>query len=166
METSDRRSGSPTKKMVQTKADELRKAGQFDQAAAEYATVWPNGDRWTGYWYAYCLRKAGRHQKAYAVAKQVYALDPHFKAGHSMCAWTLYDVYIRPAESPDPQVLKAAQGIIRLTAGENAYAPTSPLAMSVLRVAKLWAAKPHDLNALQWLDKLAPALLPIEPRKR
>jgi tetratricopeptide (TPR) repeat protein/cold shock CspA family protein len=151
--------------MVQTKADELRKAGQFDQAAAEYASVWPNGDRWTGYWYAYCLRKAGRHQQAYAVAKEVYAFDPQFKAGQSICAWTLYDVYIRSAESPDPQVLKAAQGIVRLTAGENAYAPTSPLAMSVLRVAKLWAAKPHDLNALQWLDKLDPALLPIEPRR-
>jgi tetratricopeptide (TPR) repeat protein/cold shock CspA family protein len=165
METRDLPTGSTSNRTARTRAEGLRKAGDFEQAAAAYAALWSGADLWTGYWYAHCLRKAGLAKDAYAVAKEVYARNPQFKPGRSICAWTLYDVYIRPAASPDPQVLKAAEGIVRLTAGDNAYAPTSPLTMSVLRVAKLWAAKPRDLSALQWLDKLDPARLPTEPRK-
>ena len=166
MQTNDLRHGSTNHQTARARADKLRKGGQFEQAAIEYAALWPDGDLWTGWAYAHCLRKTRRYKDAYAAAQDVHALDPDFRPGRSIYAWSLYDMYIRPVEAPEPQVLKAAQAIVQLTAGENAYANISPLAMSVLKVAKLWSAKPRDVNALQWLDKLDPTSLSTEPRKR
>src|SRR5207244_5406340 len=73
-----RRSSDLPPPMTRAKADELRKGGLFDEAAPEYAAIWPDGDKWTGWGYAFCLRKLGRSQDALRVAREVHMLDPAF----------------------------------------------------------------------------------------
>ena len=129
MQTNVHRSGQMKQPMTRTKADEFRKAGRLDDAVSEYRQLWPDEDLWTGWGYAYCLRKLGRSQEALAVAREVYALDPEFVFGRSIYAWSLYDVHIRGVDAPNPEVLKAAQMIVRLTrSSDMPYAPTSALA--------------------------------------
>jgi len=165
MQTSAHHSG-PMKPTTRAKADELRKAGRLDDAVSEYSQLWPDEDPWTGWGYAYCLRKLGRSKEALAVAREVHALDPEFVLGRSVYAWSLYDVHIRGVEAPEPEVLKAAQMIVRLVgSGDKAYAPTSALVITVLKVAKAWASRTRDIRALEWLEKLDPTRLSTEPRR-
>lgn len=149
---------------TRAKADELRKAGLFEQAVSEYARVWPDGDIWTGWGYAHCLRKLGRSNEALGIARAVHSLDSTFKFGRSIFAWSLYDVYIRSAAAPDVEVLKAASTIVSLTNDDQAYAPTSAFVITILHVAKLWAGH-RDLRVLEWLDRLDVNNLPVSPGK-
>ena len=165
MLTSVHQTGSLKQQNSRAKADELRKSGRFAEAATEYALLWHDGDPWTGWGYAHCLRKLRRSNEALDVARDVHALDPDFRFGRSIYAWTLYDVHIRGATAPDPEVLRAAQTIVRLTNDEQAYAPTSAFAITVLHMAKLWAKNGRDLRVLEWLDKLDVNRLPLEPGK-
>jgi tetratricopeptide (TPR) repeat protein len=165
MSTNAHQNGSVTQQTSRAKADELRKSGRFEEASAEYALLWPDDDIWTGWGYAHCLRKAGRCKEALEIAKAVHSLDPDFRFGRSIYAWTLYDVYIRGSTSPEPEVLKAGQTVVQLTNDDQAYAATSALAITVLHVAKLWARKGRDLRVLEWLEKLDANRLPLDPGK-
>jgi tetratricopeptide (TPR) repeat protein len=158
------RTGPMTQQRTRAKTDELRRSGHFDEAAKEYAALWPDGDPWTGWGYAHCLRKLGRTREAIEVAREVHTLAPDFRLGRSMYAWTLYDC-IRSIDVPEPALLTAAETIISLTGSdEQAYAPTSPFVATVLRVAKACAMRGRDVRALEWLNKLDPTQLPTEPR--
>jgi len=165
MTTNAHQNGSLTQQTSRTKADELRKSGHFEEAVAEYALVWPDGDVWTGWGYAHCLRKAGRCKEALEVAKAVHSLDPDFRLGRSIYAWTLYDVHIRRATDPEPDVLRAANTIVQLTSDDQAYSPTSALAITVLHTAKLWAGKGRGLRVLELLEKLDVNRLSVDPGK-
>lgn len=165
MSTNAHQNGSVTQQTSRAKADELRKSGRFEEASAEYALLWPDGDIWTGWGYAHCLRKAGRCKEALEIAKAVHSLDADFRLGRSIYAWTLYDVYIRGSTSPEPEVLKAGQTVVQLKNDNQAYAATSALAITVLHVAKLWARKGRDLRVLEWLEKLDANRLPLDPGK-
>src|SRR6059058_3244434 len=166
MPTSVRHTGSVNNQKARAKADQLRKAGRFEEAAAEYAALWPDGDLWTGWGYAHSLRKSRRAAEALEVARALYVLDSKFPPGRSVYAWAVYDLCIRTATAPEPEVLKAAHAIIRLSGGEHAYDPTSPFAKTVLRVAKLYASNAADVRALEWLDKLDVTRLATDPGKR
>jgi tetratricopeptide (TPR) repeat protein len=165
MTTNAHQNGSVTQQTSRTKADELRKSGHFEKAVEEYALVWPDGDVWTGWGYAHCLRKVGRCKEALEVAKAVHSLDPDFRFGRSIYAWTLYDIHVRKATDPESDVLRAANTIVQLTNDEQAYSPTSALAITVLHVAKLWARKGRDLRVLEWLERLDLNRLPLDPGK-
>ena len=159
--------GSTMQQRSRAKADELRKAGHFDEAAKEYAALWPDDDPWTGWGYAYCLRKLNRAREALEIAAAVHELNPEFRFGRSIYAWALYDVHIRGAEDPTPEVLKAALTIVQLASSdERAYATTNPLVITVLRVAKAFDSHGRDAAALEWLDKVDPALLSTTAQKR
>jgi tetratricopeptide (TPR) repeat protein len=152
--------------MARARADDCRKAKQFEDAVREYSPLWPDGDPWTGWGYALCLRKVGRSKDALDVARTVHDLDPSFELGRSVYAWALFDVHIKPSDSPEPEVLKAAQTIVRLAGtGDTAYAPTSPLVASIIRVAKLWSKRTRDIRALEWLEKLDATRLSAIPGK-
>jgi len=84
MTTNAHQNGSVTQQTSRTKADELRKSGHFEEAVIEYALVWPEGDVWTGWGYAHCLRKVGRCKEALEVAKAVHSLDSDFRFGRSI----------------------------------------------------------------------------------
>jgi tetratricopeptide (TPR) repeat protein len=158
-------SGSVNNQSRRAKAESLRKNGQLEEAAAEYAQIWPDGDAWTGWGYAYSLRKLGRLQEALEVAREVYRLKSDFRYGRSIYAWILYDLHIRNAETPDQTFQKAAAAIVSLTNDEQAYDATSAFVIAVLAVAKLWSAERRDVRVLEWLDKLDVDRLPIEPGK-
>jgi tetratricopeptide (TPR) repeat protein len=157
--------GSVNNQSLRAKAETLRKSGQFEEAAAEYAQIWPDGDTWTGWGYAYCLRKLGRLQEALEVAREVYRLKSDFRYGKAIYAWILYDLYIRHAETPNQTLVKAADAIVSLTNDEQAYEATSAFVITVLGMAKLWAAYPRDLRVLEWLDKLDVDRLSTDPGK-
>ena len=108
MPTSVRHTGSVNNQKARAKADQLRKAGRFEEAAAEYAALWPDGDLWTGWGYAHSLRKSRRAAEALEVARALYVLDSKFPPGRSVYAWAVYDLCIRTATAPEPEVLKAA----------------------------------------------------------
>ncbi|MGI9102547.1 MAG: tetratricopeptide repeat protein [Terriglobales bacterium] len=164
MSTPERPSGL-AKQQSRAKADELRKARSYEQAAAEYANVWPDGDKWTGWGYALSLRKAGRPKEALAVARDVLKIDLEFRPARSVYAWVLYDLYIRGATSADEGVLKAANAIVKFTAAEQQYEATSAFVITVLHIAKLWAKNGRNARALEWLGKLDVNRLRIEPGK-
>ncbi len=147
-----------------TRADELRKSGHFDEAAAEYAAIWPDSDPLIGWGYAHCLRKLGRTQDAIKVARDVHTMAPDFRLGRDVYAWALYDS-IRSTDVPGPEMLAVAETITSLRGlDEQAYARTSPFVATVLRVARGWAKLGRNARALEWLDKLNPTQLSTEPR--
>lgn len=147
---------------IRAKAEALRKDSLFKEAADEYAQVWPDGDPWTGWGFAYCLRKLGQLEEALDVIRQVYRLKSDFQHGRSLYAWILYNLHIKHAETPDQTFLKAADAIIRLTKGQE-YEATSAFVITVLHVAKVWADYPRDSRVLEWLNKLDVGCLSAEP---
>src|SRR5712664_4432791 len=113
--------------MTRAKADELRRGGQFEEAAQEYAAIWPDGDKWTGWGYAFCLRKLRRSQDALPVAREVHTLEPAFAMGRSILAWTLHDVHVRGVDPSEERMRRAAHEIVVLTrSDEQRYEKTSP----------------------------------------
>ena len=143
------------------KADSLRKSGDFAAAAEAYAAIWPDGDPWTGWAYALCLRKI-KNPHALDVAKTVVDIAPDFQLGRSVYAWALADS-IRTTEEITPQFLTCAETIIALTVGhENAYRPVSPFVSTVLRVARVFATKGRYKQVLEWLSRLDPNQLPSD----
>lgn len=149
---------------IRAKAEALRKNGQFEEAAAEYAQIWPDGDVWTGWGYAYCLRKLGRLQQALQIIREVYRLKSDFQYGKSIYAWILYDLHIKNAGTADQTFLKAADAIVSLTS-DQAYEATSAFVITVLHVAKVWSDAPRDLRVLEWLNKLDVNRLSVDPGK-
>jgi tetratricopeptide (TPR) repeat protein len=146
------------------KADSLRKAGEFAAAAEAYAAIWPDGDRWTGWAYALCLRKI-KSPDALSVAHNVFELAPDFELGRSVYAWALSDS-IRRAEEPTPVVLSSAEKIIELTVNcENAYSAVSPFVATVLLVSHLLSKKGKHKQVLEWLSRLDPDRLNTEERR-
>src|SRR6266702_3215112 len=153
--------------MTRATADELRKSGRFDEAAQEYAALWPDGDKWTGWGYAFCLRKLGRSQDALRVAREVHTLDHDFPMGRSILAWSLYDVHVRRVDPAEERMRTAAREIVSLTQSDDQrYAKTSPFVHTVLRMAKYWEKQSRSLNVLKWLRKLESARLSTEPFTR
>jgi len=153
--------------MSRAKADELRKGGRFDEAAQEYAAIWPDGDKWTGWGYAFCLRKLGRSQDALRVAEELHSIDHTFPMGRSILSWALYDVHARGVDPAEERMRKAAREIVRLTRSDDQrFARTSPFVPTVLRMAKYWAKQGRSNNTLKWLGTLEPARLSSEPFTR
>jgi hypothetical protein len=141
------------------KADELRTAGEFAAAAEAYATIWPDGDRWTGWAFALCLRKTKRNQEALRVAELVVALAPDFERGRSILAWALFDS-IRGNEELTPDLLYRAERIVELTKDSTtAYESVSPFIPTILRAARLLAYKGRYHQVLHWLERLDPSRL-------
>lgn len=149
------RHGSPIGKSRET-ADELRKAGDFGGAAELYSAIWPDGDRFTGWALALCLRKLKRTADAIQVASAVFELDPMFRLGRSVYAWALFDEIRGISELTDTALGNARQ-IVRLCAkDETRHTVVSPFVPTILHVSRLLSKKGrHDqvLRCLELLDE-------------
>ena len=68
--------GTPDR-AARERANELRKAGQFEEAAPLYRQLWDGGskDPWDGWGLAHYLRKLHRSPEALAVCEAVLAVD-------------------------------------------------------------------------------------------
>jgi tetratricopeptide (TPR) repeat protein len=144
---------------TRSKADELRKQNKFDEAVGIYSTMWPDGDKWTGWGYAHSLRKLRRSREALTVAEETHRIAPDFALGRSVLTWAAFDV-IRSAEELTPNELGLARRVVRLLEGEGTnHEKTSPFVPTVLRVARHLVRKHRYLQALAWLKKLDAARL-------
>lgn len=144
------------------KADELRKAGEYVAAAEAYAAVWPDGDPWTGWGLAFCLRKLKRSREALAVANDLLQLSPDFEYGRSVYGWAVYDL-IRECDELTVEIAHHAQAVIDQALGSaSKYQPVNPFVPIVLRAAKLYANKGKYAQVLQLLQHLQPDLLGTE----
>jgi tetratricopeptide (TPR) repeat protein len=141
-----------------SKADELRKSGKFDAAAAEYGRNWPSSDKWAGWGYAFCLRKLGRTEDAFDVITAVLKLDPAFRFGRSLCSWIVWDS-IRQQTTND-EISRRAKWVIRLSKDvEDPYSTMTPFVRAVLRAARAWSDAGRYRNTLSWLEQLDPTRL-------
>lgn len=151
--------GRRTSENSRANADALRRHSQFEAAVTEYSKLWPDGDQWTGWGYAHCLRKLGRRDEALRVARELYELAPNFDLGRSLYAWSLYDT-IKAIDDLTPAVIQHARLIVKLARRtEAAYASVSPFAITVLRVARGFVISARYSRALQWLQILDPERL-------
>lgn len=158
---------------LKQRADELRKKGQFPEAIPLYKQLWEASgkerDKWIGWAYAQCLRKANQPQEALALCREVYGLDPDFEINNNLAGWCLYDLGIKGfGESFDEaEVLRTASEIIQFTK-QGAYSPYERAVFQVVKTLESYDEKnkpvPHAaIN--EWLDKIDPGLLSKEPER-
>jgi tetratricopeptide (TPR) repeat protein len=164
MQATSNQTGQNSEQSPRQKADALRKAGALAQAADGYATLWPDGEKWTGWGYAYCLRKLGRHDDAIRVARETFTLFPSFTFARDLFAWTLFDA-IKLCEPGSAKLVATADELIAVCGIQDGrFESTSPYVPVVLGLAKLWHKKGRDAKALETLERLEPARLSGEER--
>ncbi|MDQ6768879.1 MAG: hypothetical protein M3Z54_02705 [Gemmatimonadota bacterium] len=143
---------------LRAKADELRKEGNYSEAAEYYAQLWPCTDKWVGWGYAFSLRKLRRINEAFEVGKALLELDPSFQYGRSICSWIAWD--LMRAQTTASEVARRAKWIVRLTKDlEDPYAAVTPFVPAVLRAARAWCDAGRYRNAKAWLQQLDPIRL-------
>ena len=153
---------------VRDEAARLRKAGDYEGALLLYDQLWTAGggrDKWDGWGYAYCLRKVGRVAEALDVCRAIYRLDAGFTFNNTLYAWCIYDTELRRlgegATASVRAAVRAATAIVSLCRQEK----RSPFVVAVLKVTRVLLAGPHacPAQALEWLERLDPALLDPAP---
>ena len=152
-------------------AEGLRKQERFDEAIVLYEKLWnmsaDNLDKWVGWGYAYCLRKAGRSTDALEICRDVYKLDAQFDRNNNLYGWCVYDTGIKQPEDEfnEKRFLEAAQAITQLTAqGDFSFYERTVLAVVHHYEKYKEGTKPvPHAEIIAWLDKLNPELLSAEP---
>lgn len=157
---------------ISAEAEGLRKNKQFEEALPLYQQVWQSGwqenREWTGWGYAFCLRKLGRSEEALEICREVYRLKPEMDHNRSLYAWCIFDTELKIDNSAikenEQKFFKAADAILKLIPEASVY---SPRVTAVFRVIDyLIEARvnyPAD-QVLEWLDKLDPGELSKECR--
>jgi tetratricopeptide (TPR) repeat protein len=143
------------------KAEELRKAKNYQDACKQFAQLWQQKpDPYWGWRYAFCLRKLGNIDEAEKIAKEALAKQPENRYSKSELGWILYEKEIKPAkeESNLGRVVHFANEILALNSDALAL---RLIAMTVMKVAK--GRKKWDV-VLEWADKLKPEELSNEAR--
>lgn len=161
MQTQSNSLGQPTENW-RAKADGLRKAKSYAEAAEAYAKVWPDNDQWTGWGYAHCLRKAKRSTEALAVCEELLVLAPDFEMAWAVYSWAVLD-WLRGETEINEQVASRARRVVQLNKNlQNAYDAVNPFAPLILRVARMLLKKGRFKQTLRWLDQLDPVRLRVD----
>jgi tetratricopeptide (TPR) repeat protein len=144
---------------LRSRANELRKSGEYGAAADIYSKLWPDKDPWIGWSFACCLRKLKRSSEALAVSAEVLKLNPDFELAHSVYAWAVFDE-LKRTDDPSRELFEHAWRAIGLTGvRKNAYEPLSAFVPLILRAAKALSTKRKFRHVLTWLAKLDDAHL-------
>lgn len=154
---------APNKKDLRTRANELRKSGVFEDAAALYEVLWKDEahNEWDGWGYAFCLHKLHRTEEALDICRQVYRIAPDMPQVRQVYAWCVYDLEIALEEVHDVnRFLKAASGILKLVDQSDKFAPYTS---TVLKVCRQLQQRNRNQDVLTWLDRLDAGLLSNEP---
>ena len=142
----------------------LRKEKRYEEAVLLYAAVWPSTNKWTGWGYAYCLRKLGRPAEALPIAQSVFDANPSFQQGVSEYARCLFAV-IRPATSANQSFIQMSRIIVRISKQEeDRYAPYHPYVRAILLAAKLLVAADKAESSIRWLNHLDVERLDVSER--
>lgn len=158
---------------LKRQADQLREQERFDEAIPLYAQIWnistENRDKWIGWRYAQCLRKAGRSTDALEICRDVYRIDDRFDHNNNLYGWCVYDTGIKQPENnfDEGRFIKAAEAITQLTT-QGDYSPYERAVFAVVHHYEKYkdGTKPvPHAEIIAWLDKLDPAHLSTEPSR-
>lgn len=157
---------------ISTEAESLRKNKQFEEALPLYQQVWESGweenREWTGWGYAFCLRKLGRSAEALEVCREVYRLKPEMDYNRSLYAWCIFDTALKIDNSAikdnEQDFFKAADAILKLSPETSIYSPNATTVFKVIDYLTEARVNYPAVQVLEWLDKLDPEKLSKEFR--
>lgn len=158
--------------VISAEAEKLRKNKQYEEALPMYKQVWESGwqqDReWTGWGYAFCLRKLGRSEEALEICREVYRLKPEMDHNRSLYAWCVFDTELKIDNSAikenEQKFLKAADAILKLIPEASIYSPRTTAVFRVIDYLTEARVNFPAEQVLEWLDKLDPDELSKECR--
>ena len=142
------------------KANELRKAGNFEEALLLYRNLWKEtGDKFDGAGLLHCLRKLRLFNEAVSLAEQLIAKFLDFKWCRNEIIWTLISGLLYKLEETEPleKVQQTAQRIMDLNPEDLAAK------MVVFKVLKSAKASNDWETINEWVVKIDPNSLSTEP---
>lgn len=142
------------------KANELRKAGRFEEALPMYRNLWKEtGDNFDGAGLLHCLRKLELFGEAISFAQELIVKHPKFDWCRNEVIWTLISGVLYKFEENEPleKVVEIAQKIMDLNPRGLA---AKMVVFKVLKSAKDY----NDWETInEWVVKIDPNLLSTEP---
>lgn len=135
------------------RAEELRKAKQYFEAAAIFGALWQDKqNKMIGWRYAYCLRHIKELDKAEQILETALGQFPDDMFAKKELGWVLYDKDLKPAkeETDLGKVLHTARKILGLNSDSFALQRVSLVVMKVAKARGRWNV------VLEWADKLTP----------
>lgn len=158
--------------LIGAEAATLRKNKQYETALPMYKQLWESGwqenREWTGWGYAFCLRKLGRSAEALEICREVYRLKPEMDHNRSLYAWCIFDTALKIDNSSikdnEQDFFKAADAILKLTPEASTYSPRVTAVFRVIDYLSEARVNYPAAQVLEWLDKLDPNKLSKECR--
>lgn len=142
------------------KANELRKAGRFEEGLPMYRNLWKEtGDNFDGAGLLHCLRKLELFGEAISFAQELIVKHPKFDWCRNEVIWTLISGVLYKFEENEPleKVVETAQKIMELNPRGLA---AKMVVFKVLKSAKDY----NDWETInEWVVKIDPNLLSTEP---
>lgn len=141
-------------------ANELRKAGSFEEALLLYRNLWKETrDKFDGAGFLHCLRKLELFDEAITLADELIAKYPDFNWCRNEVIWTYIYGKLNKLDESEPfeKVTQIAQKILDLN-------PDSLAAKIVVFKVLKSAKSTNDWETInEWVVKLDPESLSIEP---
>lgn len=134
-------------------AEALRKDKKYEEALPQFEILWSQQPSvYTGWRYAFCLRKAGQLDKAEEIARLALEKYPDDKFTKKELGWVVYDKVLKPAREDGDlgRLVYAANEVVKLN--DEPFA-VRLAALAVMKVAK---AKGKWDVVLSWADKVQP----------
>ncbi|MCD6398887.1 MAG: hypothetical protein J7L08_03095 [Candidatus Aenigmarchaeota archaeon] len=142
------------------KANELRKAGDFEEALTFYRSLWEEtGDEYDGSGLLHCLRKLELFDEAIVLARVLIDKYPDFDWCRREVIWTLISGTLYKLEDTEPleKVVKTAQEIMDFNPDGLAKK------MVVFKVLKSAKSSNHWEIINEWVANIDPTSLSTEP---
>ena len=151
----------PTIQELRTKADELKKKEDFENALPLFREIWDTEKSdWNGYYLAQCLRKTSNYSDARELHSFIRTNYPNFKPIQNEELWLDYSEKIKDWDNPD--LLSDAESLLSRTNKYDKYTG-SIFNKTVLSVVKHLIYNNSNSTALTWLDKLDFTVLSNSP---
>jgi len=142
------------------KANELRKAGNFEEALLLYKNLWKEtGDKFDGAGLLHCLRKIELFDEAIVLANELIVKYPDFDWCRNEVIWTLISGVLYKLDETEPleKVLQMTQKIMNLNPDDLAAK------MVVFKILKSAKASNDWGTINEWAVKIDPNSLSTEP---
>jgi len=142
------------------KANEFRKAGNFEEALLLYINLWKEtGDKFDGAGLLHCLRKLERFNEAIILADELIVKYPDFDWCRNEVIWTFISGTLYKLEETETleKVLQTAQKIMDINPNDLAAK------MVVFKVLKSAKASNDWETINEWVVKIDPNSLSTEP---
>ena len=146
---------------LRTKADELKKKEDFENALPLFREIWDmEKSAWNGYYLAQCLRKTSNYSDARELHSFIRTNYPNFKPIQNEELWLDYSEKIKDWKNTD--LLSDAEILLSRTNKYDKYTG-SLFNKTVLSVVKHLIYNNSNSTALTWLNKLDFTILSNSP---